>query len=90
MSFIVKSNEKFSHLFYFVTSRGNILLAKYERFSNKVKYTINFKLTVDMTVQSKLLVYTLNSGQLIMDYFELDYFANEVSRVQKVVIIREK
>nr|XP_019545534.2 pregnancy zone protein-like [Aedes albopictus] len=77
VSFIVKSNEKFSHLFYFVTSRGNILLAKYERFSNKVKYTINFKLTVDMTVQSKLLVYTLNSGQLIMDYFELDYFANE-------------
>nr|XP_029714407.1 alpha-1-macroglobulin-like isoform X2 [Aedes albopictus] len=77
VTFSVKSNEKFSNLFYFVTSRGNILLAKYERFSNKVKYTISFKLTVDMTIQSKLLVYTLNSGQLILDYFELDYFANE-------------
>lgn len=81
MTIIVKSNDKFSHLYYFVTSRGNILLAKHEHCLNKVKYTIYFKLSVEMTIQSKFLVYTLNSGQLIMDHIELDFFANEVSRV---------
>nr|XP_029731327.1 CD109 antigen-like [Aedes albopictus] len=39
---------------------------------------INFKLTVDMNVQSQLIVFTLDSGHLIMDYFELDYFANKL------------
>ncbi|XP_062715310.1 thioester-containing protein 1 allele R1-like [Aedes albopictus] len=79
VSFIVRSNEKFSHLYYFVTSRGNILLAKHERFPNTVNHTINFKLTVAMTMQSKLVVYTLNSGDWISEDFDLDYFTNEVS-----------
>nr|XP_029733193.1 A.superbus venom factor 2-like [Aedes albopictus] len=78
VSFIVRSNVELSHLYYFVTSRGNILLAKHERCYRKRSHMINFELTVDMTVQSKLFVYTLNSGHFIMDHCELNYFANEV------------
>ncbi|XP_029733192.2 thioester-containing protein 1 allele S3-like [Aedes albopictus] len=77
VSFIIRSNVELSHLYFLVTSRGNILLAKYEYCYRKMSHMINFKLTVDMTVQSKLVVYTLNSGHLVMDHFKLDYFANE-------------
>ncbi|XP_001647863.2 CD109 antigen [Aedes aegypti] len=79
ITFTVNSNQHFTHMSYFVTNWGGILLAGHQKFSRKKTNTIRFKLTAAMSPYSRLLVYTISGGQLIMDYFELDFefFGNE-------------